>query len=47
MTGQFFAFLTLIAVGLIVIAFLNRPGGTQQLGNSVFGGFGNLLGNLK
>jgi hypothetical protein len=47
MTSQFFAFITLIAVGLIIIAFLNRPAGTKQLGSSFFGGFQGLLGELS
>ena len=47
MTGQFFALLTLVAVGLIVIAFLNRPAGTKQLGSSFFGGFQGILGELQ
>lgn len=47
MTDRFFAFLTLIVIGMIVIAFLNRPGGTKQLGSSFFGGFNELLGNLN
>jgi hypothetical protein len=47
MTAQFFAFITLIAMGLIVIAFLNRPAGTKQLGTSFFGGFQGLLGELS
>lgn len=45
-TTQFFAFITLIAIGLILIAFLNRPAGTKQLGSSFFGGFQGLLGEL-
>lgn len=45
--AQFFAFITLIAIGLIIIAFLNRPAGTAQLGSSFFGGFEGLLGELS
>lgn len=45
--ARFFAFISLIAIGLIVIAFLNRPQGTQAVGSAVFGGFNELLGNLK
>jgi hypothetical protein len=43
----FFAFLSMIAIGIIVIALVNNPAGTSSLGTTVFGGFNNLLGTLS
>lgn len=43
----FFSFVTLLAIGIIVIALVNNPGGTTALGTTVFGGFGNLLNTLS
>lgn len=41
--GQFFAFVTLVAVLMVVIVALNHPQGVT----GVLGGFSNILGNLK
>jgi hypothetical protein len=41
--GQFFAFVTLIAILMVVIVAINHPNGIT----GVLGGFNTLLGNLK
>lgn len=41
--GDFFAFITLVAVLMVVIAALNHPAGIT----GVLDGFNKILGNLK
>ena len=41
--GQFFAFITLVAILMVVIVAIRNPQGVT----GVLGGFSNILGNLK
>lgn len=41
-----FAFVSMVAVLIVVVAMLNNPTGTKALGGTVFGGFNSILGTL-